>query len=414
VHTDWIPAFWMVLPFAGLLISIALFPLVAQRFWHQLKNQAVISLAFSIPVIVICLKYSPHALLYSVEHYVSFVILLGALFTVSGGIWLSGTVRSTPLANTLLLGAGAVLANFIGTTGASMILIRPLLLANAYRKHHTHLPLFFIMIVSNVGGLLTPLGDPPLFLGFLQGVPFFWTLTLWPVWLTGVGLLLAAFYIRDTVHFKKEGFFHRAESRDIDIPPRLNGLRNLACLGAIIGAFFIPTPYREAVMLVAAAVSYWITPKEFHEENNFNFYPIIEVAILFLGIFITMVPALELLRLKGGELTVTDPRQFFWATGFFSAFLDNAPTYLTFVALGQGLGNGGFYLGLSEPVLRAISVGAVFFGATTYIGNAPNFMVRSIAETSGWKMPSFFSYIAKASLFLIPLFLLITLIFFRS
>ncbi len=410
---EWVPALWMTAPFAGLLLSIALFPIIAHKFWHKLKNQAWVSFGFSVPVIALYLKYSPHSLLHSLEHYASFVILLGALFTVSGGIWLSGTVKSTPLANTALLAVGAVLSNFIGTTGASMVLIRPLLLANAYRNHHVHLPVFFIIVVSNAGGMLTPLGDPPLFLGFLQGVPFFWTLKLWPLWLTALGLILAAFYLMDRSHFQREGVLHQAESRDIDIPPRLRGRRNILCLAAIIGAFFIPTPYREIVMVMAAVISYRITPREFHEGNNFNFYPIQEVAILFLGVFITMVPALELLRLRGSELGVTAPWQFFWSTGLFSSFLDNAPTYLTFVALGQSLGQAGPHLGLSEPVLMAISAGAVLFGACTYIGNAPNFMVRSIAESSGWKMPSFFGYTARVAVLLIPVFLLLTFIFFR-
>jgi len=401
----------MVIPFVGLLLSIAIVPLAAPKFWHSLGNQAIVSVGFSIPIIIICLQQSPSALFHSLEHYISFLVLLGTLFTVSGGIWISGDIKNTPLVNTLFLGIGAVLANFIGTTGASMVLIRPFLLANSYRKHHYHLPLFFILIVSNVGGCLTPLGDPPLFLGFLQGVPFFWTLKLFPMWIFGVGLLLLTFFIFELVTSKKDKG-HEA-TRQFSVPMRINGKRNLWCLAAIIGAVFLPAPYREVIMVAAALVSLKITPKKFHQENNFNFYPIKEVAILFLGIFITMVPALELLQLKGAELGVTAPWHFFWATGIFSGFLDNAPTYLTFIAIAQGLGLSGPHLGIPEPILVAISIGAVFFGAITYIGNAPNFMVRSIAQSSGWEVPSFFGYFLKASMILIPLFLLVTLVFLR-
>jgi len=409
-HAEWIPPIWQTFFFAGLLLSIAILPLAAQKFWHSLKNQALVSIGFAIPVAILCLIYSPHALTHSLEHYVSFIVLLAALFTVSGGIWLSGDLKSTPLANTLLLALGAVLANFIGTTGASMVLIRPLLLANAYRKHNMYLPIFFIMIVSNVGGCLTPLGDPPLFLGFLLGVPFLWTLKLTPFWLVGVGVLLVAFFIIDSIFWVRNAHLRPRQSM-FHVPVRLRGVRNIFCLLAIIGAVFLPVPYREIIMVAAALVSLKITPKQFHEENNFNFYPILEVAILFLGIFVTMVPALELLRLRGGELGVLLPWHFFWSTGFFSSVLDNAPTYLTFVAVGQGLGQPGPHLELPENILKAISVGAVFFGALTYIGNAPNFMVRSIASQSGWVVPSFFGYALRAGIFLIPLFLLITFIF---
>ncbi len=411
-HHGWLPAFWTTLPFIGLLLSIAVFPLVAAKFWHSLKNQAFVAAFFAFPVIYLCLVHNPHLLFTGLEHYLSFVILLGSLFIVSGGICITGDLVSTPWANTLMLAAGAVLANFIGTTGASMVLIRPLLFANHYRKHHIHIPIFFIMIVSNIGGLLTPLGDPPLFLGFLLGVPFFWTLKLYPFWIFATCIILVLFFLIDRRAFDHETKRLQREARS-DEPVRIRGLQNLGCLIAIIAAtIWAPQPWREIVMVLAALISLKITPKSVHEANGFNFYPILEVAILFLGIFITMEPALEILYLRGHELGVTQPWQFFWVTGAFSSFLDNAPTYLTFVALAQGLKLTGPHLNIPEILLTAISVGAVFFGAMTYIGNAPNFMVRSIAQHRGWKMPGFFSYMAWSVGILIPLFLVITLVFF--
>jgi Na+/H+ antiporter NhaD/arsenite permease-like protein len=410
-HPDWIPEFWMTVPFIGLLLSIAVMPLVAGKFWSSLKNQALIAFLFSLPVLFLGWKYAPHLLRESLTDYVSFVILLAALYIVSGGICLSGGLLSTPAASTLLLAGGALLSNFIGTTGASMVLIRPLLRANQHRKHHAHLPIFFIFLVSNIGGLLTPLGDPPLFLGFLNGVPFFWTLKLFPVWLMAVAILLVLFYLTDRTILARDKTSRKALQPSG--PVKLKGKRNFLCFAAIIAAVFMPAPYREIVMIAAVLFSLRITPKTYHHENGFHYHPIFEVAIIFLGIFITMVPALELLRTRGAELGVTQPWQFFWMTGGFSSFLDNAPTYLTFAALGQGLGLSGPHMNMPENLLRAISVGAVFFGAMTYIGNAPNFMVRSIANHSGWKMPSFFGYMLWSAGVLLPLFLLFTFLFFR-
>jgi len=403
----------MSIPFIGLLLSIAILPLTAHKFWHHLKNQAIVSFAFALPVALLCLKYSPHALAESFKDYFSFVVLLGSLFVVSGGIYLAGDIKSTPLANTGLLALGVTLANFVGTTGASMILIRPLLRANAHRKHHVYLPIFFIFLVSNIGGSLTPLGDPPLFLGYLNGVPFFWTLKLFPAWITALGLLLPLFFLIDLLFLKWDRTPHAATEPPSGKGPHLKGLRNFFCFAAIIGAVFLPEPFREIVMILAALVSIRITPKSYHEANSFNYDPILEVAIIFFGIFVTMVPALALLETRGSELGVTQPWHFFWSTGTFSSFLDNAPTYMTFAALGEGLKLGGPYFNMPEHLLMAISAGAVFFGAMTYIGNAPNFMVRSIALHRGWKMPSFFGYMAWSAGILLPIFLIITLIFFR-
>lgn len=411
MHHEWIPEIWMAVPFIGLLLAIAILPLVAHGFWSRLRNQALVSLLLSLPILMIYGKYAPGILIEQVRDYLSFVILLSSLYVVSGGIHIAGSLKSTPAANTLLLGAGAVLSNFIGTTGASMVLIRPLLHANSHRKHHAHLPIFFIFLVSNIGGALTPLGDPPLFLGFLNGVPFFWTLKLFPIWLTAVVLLLAVFYFTDRIALVRDKTLPKA--LDLHEPLRINGKRNFFCFAAIILAMFLPLPWRETVMILAAVVSVWITPRRCHEANAFSHLPMLEVAIIFLGIFITMVPALQLLRMYGGELGISQPWQFFWATGGFSAFLDNAPTYMTFGALAQGLELGGPYWGIPEKLLLAISAGAVFFGAMTYIGNAPNFMVRSVAQPRGWKMPSFFGYMLWSAGILLPLFAILTLIFFR-
>ena len=408
---DWQPELWMAFPFLGLLAAIAILPLVAHGFWSRLRNQALVSLLIALPILVIYGKYAPTLLVEQIRDYLSFVILLSSLYVVSGGIHIAGSMKSTPAANTLLLGIGAVLSNFIGTTGASMVLIRPLLAANSHRKHHAHLPIFFIFLVSNIGGALTPLGDPPLFLGFLNGVPFFWTLRLFPVWLTAVALLLVIFYFTDRTILIRDKTPHKAvEPHE---PLKVKGKRNFFCFALILIAMFLPLPWRETVMITAAIISVWITPKRYHDANAFSHLPMLEVAIIFLGIFITMIPALQLLRMFGGELGVDKPWQFFWATGGFSSFLDNAPTYMTFGALAQGLHLGGPYWGIPEKLLMAISVGAVFFGANTYIGNAPNFMVRSISQHRGWKMPSFFGYMAWSVGILLPLFLLITFIFLR-
>ena len=412
MHNHWLPEFWMTMPFLGLLFAIAILPLIARQFWHSLKNQMLVAAFFAIPVICVCLVHNSHILVTGLEHYLSFVILLGSLFIVSGGIRLSGDLVGTPIANMGMLALGAVLANLIGTTGASMVLIRPFLAANNYRKHHIHLPIFFIILVSNIGGLLTPLGDPPLFLGYLLGVPFFWTLRLFPVWVIALVYLLGIFFLIDARSFGNMPERLRREARS-DKPVVLKGRRNLFCLAGILVAAFLPPPYREAVMIASALISLKVTPRSYHEANGFNFHPILEVAILFLGIFITMGPALEILYLRGGELGLASPRQFFWATGLFSSLLDNAPTYLTFLTLAQGLGLTGPHINVPEGILAAISTGAVFFGAATYIGNAPNLMVQSIAAHKGWKMPSFFGYLLWSGAVLLPLFFIIESVFFR-
>lgn len=404
---------WSVLPFIILLLSIAICPLVAAHWWEDNKHKAWVGLACSIPIVLLILHLDPAELLRTLHEYVAFIVLLGSLFIVAGGIVLDGDLRATPAVNVAFLAFGAVLANLIGTTGASMVLIRPFLRTNQQRTSRAHLPIFFIFAVSNVGGCLTPLGDPPLFLGFLQGVPFFWTLSLWREWMVAVGLILAVFYIFDRVQSAKEDAKHLRADRQRTSPLRLRGWRNIVCLIGIVVAVFLPEPIRECVMIFMAVLGYQWTPADYRKKNAFTFLPMVEVAILFVGIFITMVPALVLLRTHGREFGVTQPWQFFWLSGGLSSFLDNAPTYLTFVSLGQGLGLGGPVLGLPERLLQAISLGSVFMGANTYIGNGPNFMVKAIAEEMKVKMPSFFGYMAYSLAFLIPIFLLITVLFFR-
>ncbi|TAL16320.1 sodium:proton antiporter [bacterium] len=431
-------------PFAGILLSIALFPLLAPRFWHHHfgKVTAFWGLALVIPFLA---SYGGSGL-YEVIHvyladYVPFIILLWALFCVSGGILVSGSLAGTPVVNTTMLLLGTFLASLIGTTGAAMLLIRPFLRANSWRKRKAWQVVFFIFLVCNVGGSLTPLGDPPLFLGFLHGVPFFWTLALLPLMLTVSLILLAAFFFTDSYYYKKE----TAPPVSCSIPLRIEGLHNVLFLLGIVGAvlvsgiwhlgevniFGVHRPVadllRDALLIGLGFASLKTTNRSIRTRNEFSWAPIIEVAILFAGIFVTMIPVILILKAgTKGEMAfiveaVKSPAHFFWASGALSSFLDNAPTYLVF--LNTELGN--FFPGMAEReaitalirdngvYLKAISAGAVFMGANSYIGNAPNFMVRSIAEETGVEMPSFFGYIFKFSLpILIPSFALVTFIFF--
>ncbi|HZW36721.1 MAG: sodium:proton antiporter [Deltaproteobacteria bacterium] len=403
---------WSVLPFAGFLLSIALIPLFAPSFWS--RHYGKVSAAFGVPVAAWFLVSAPRELFHTALEYVSFLVLLGSLFTISGGILLRGTIRGTPGINCAFLGAGAVLSNFLGTTGASMLLIRPLLRANAHRKRAAHVYVFFIFVVANIGGLLTPIGDPPLFLGYLKGVPFFWTVkNLWHCWLAAGGIVIGIFYVMDRLALRSEAPGGHAAQADGNgkIPLSIAGGWNFLLLGVVIGAVFLPTPVRETVMTGAAILSAWKTPTRIREENEFTYHPMEEVAILFAGIFATMIPALLILKARGGELGVTQPWQFFWASGTLSSFLDNAPTYLTFLSLAQGLSGHGDVAGVSTPILRAISAGSVFMGANSYIGNAPNFMVKAIVEGAGVRMPSFFGYMAYSAAVLLPVFALVALLF---
>lgn len=439
---------WSVIPFVGILLSIALGPLLAPKFWHHHypKVSAFWALVLAIPFI---LAYGGRAV-YEIKHvlfldYIPFIILLWALFTVAGGIFIEGTLKGTPLGNTLLLLVGTFLASWTGTTGASMLLIRPVLRANAHRKNQKHVVIFFIFLISNIGGILTPLGDPPLFLGFLHGVPFFWTLRLIWILLFEIFLLGGTFYIMDSILYREEfGSTSMGLPRKEKFAIRIQGAHNFLYLIGIVGAVLmsgilhlgeisflevhipIQNLLRDAILVVMAFLSLKTTGSEIREKNEFGWGPIREVAILFAGIFITIIP--PLLILKAGEYGklaflvkgLHAPWQYFWFTGIISSFLDNAPTYLTF--LNTALGN--FYPGLIEAkalplliahqgiYLKAVSAGAVLMGANTYIGNAPNFMVRAIAEERGIRMPDFFGYMLYSLCFLIPSFILVTLVFF--
>jgi len=403
-----------VVPFAGLLLSIALLPLFAPSLWA--RHYAKVCLAFGVPVAGFFLLRAPRELLHAALEYASFLLLLASLFTISGGILLRGTLRGSAGVNSAILAVGAALANVFGTTGASMLLIRPLLRANAGRHRASHVVIFFIFVVANIGGALTPIGDPPLFLGYLRGVPFFWTLrAMGPLWAVACALVIGVFYLVDRRASALEAVADGetvASGGEARVPLSIEGKINLPLLGVVIGAVFLPTPWREMAMVAAAGVSVWKTPAKVREENEFTWYPIEEVAILFAGIFATMIPALLILKARGAELGVVSPAHFFWATGALSSFLDNAPTYLTFFSLAQGVGGAQPVAGVSAPLLQAIGAGAVFMGANSYIGNAPNFMVKAIAEEAGVRMPSFFGYMAWSCGILLPIFALLTLIFF--
>jgi Na+/H+ antiporter NhaD/arsenite permease-like protein len=397
-----------------MLLAIAIGPLWIPHWWESNRNKLGVAVVLGLPILALYLVRRPAALLGMAEEYVSFIILLAGLYAIAGGIRLTGDLQATPLTNTSFLGLGALLASFIGTTGASMLLIRPLLQTNRERRRVKHTVIFFIFLVSNVGGMLTPLGDPPLFLGYLQGVPFAWTFRLWPQWLFMVVVLLAVYFVWDTRAYTHETLAALRRDRAEVTPLRLRGgLNVLGLAGVVLAVAFLGAPAREVVILVVAAVSLRLTPAAIRHANGVTAAPMIEVAVLFLGIFLTMIPALDLLRARGGELGVREPWQFFWATGLLSSFLDNAPTYLTFLALGQGLGLAAEVVGVTHAVLTAIAVGSVAMGANSYIGNAPNFMVKAIAEEARVPMPSFFGYMLYSGGVLIPLFVLVSLLFFR-
>ncbi|HZJ02370.1 MAG TPA: sodium:proton antiporter [Thermoleophilia bacterium] len=431
---------WMVLPFAGLLLSIAIFPLTIPHWFHKNQNMAVVAAGFGLPVLAyLLMQYGEQGwerILETGHEYISFIVLLAALYTISGGIYVTGHLVGTPYTNVGFLLAGAVLANFIGTTGAAMVLIRPLLRANADRSRKKHVIIFFIFIVCNVGGLLTPLADPPLFLGFLRGVSFFWTLQLFPQWAFTVLVVIGIFLILETRAYREDRHkFVNLATRSY-LPSGIAGRINFLYLGGVIVAVLLSNPLlelgeaihfpflREVIMITMMVLSMKAAPTGPRASNHFSWDPIAEVAIIFAGIFAAMIPALAILEARGGELGLDQPWQFFWSTGVLSSFLDNAPTYLTFTSTAQGLldldttgalmSTDPSALGISPArFLAAISTGAVFMGANSYIGNAPNFMVKSMAEKADVDMPSFFGYMAYSALILVPVFMLVTVVFFR-
>ena len=437
--------FWVV-PFAGILLSIALFPLLAPNIWHHHfgKISAFWALSFLVPF---ALRFGFDLALYEVLHtvlleYIPFIILLLALFTVAGGVRMTGSLRGTPAVNTGLLLLGTVIASWMGTTGAAMLLIRPLLKANDDRRHKVHVVVFFIFLVANIGGSLTPLGDPPLFLGFLKGVDFFWTAQhmLLPMAMISV-LLLAIFFAMDSYFYAREPARKKPVPRKKPEKIGIEGGINILLLGGVVGAvllsgiwkpgisieiYHVPVEIqniaRDVLLIGISLLSLKLTDTESRKLNAFSWFPILEVAKLFAGIFLTIIPAIAILRagtsgaLSGVVSAVTTPDgqpinyMYFWATGVLSSFLDNAPTYLVFF---NTAGGDPQHLMHDLPTtLLAISAGAVFMGANTYIGNAPNFMVKAIAEERGIQMPSFFGYMAWSGLILVPLFVLTTLVFF--
>lgn len=411
-HSLGLSPLWSI-PFVLMLGAIALLPLLAHHLWESNRHKLYLSLALSIPVAALYLGRAPQVLAHTAQDYVSFVILLGGLFVVSGGIVLRGDVQATPRNNTIFLAVGAGLASFLGTTGASMLLIRPLLETNQERQRVVHVVIFFIFLVSNIGGCLTPLGDPPLFLGYLSGVPFAWTLRLWPEWLFATLALLGLFYVVDRREYARETPAARGADAKQIRPLSIRGWASIVCLLGIVAAVaLLRAPLREIAIGASCVVSYWKTPPADRAANRFSFAPILEVAALFLGIFVTVLPALDLLRSIGPSLGIRTPAAFFWTTGLVSSVLDNAPTYLAFLALGQSLGLEDQVVGVTHDLLRGISLGAVFMGANTYIGNGPNFMVRAIAAERGVRMPSFGGYVVYAALFLAPLYAATALLFF--
>ena len=415
----------MILPFVLLLAAIAVMPFFQKKWWE--KNYPAVSFSLGALIVLyytLALHNVPR-LLVTAQEYVSFIVLIGSLYVVSGGIHFRIRGRATPFSNVLLLAFGAVIANVVGTTGASMLLIRPYLRVNKYRVKAHHI-VFFIFIVSNAGGALTPIGDPPLFLGYLKGIPFFWiTEKMWIPWLFVLVSLLSIFAIIDYRQFR-----HLSKQTQIEVErtgeePRIEGVANLGFLLAILAAVFIEHPLgaREAIMVLAAAGSYYSTNKSVHGKNDFNFEPIKEVTILFAGIFATMIPALDWLTLNSRMLGLETPGQYYWGSGLLSSFLDNAPTYLNFLTAAFGLHG----MVVENPAhmtkfmsdhwqyIQAVSLGSVFFGACTYIGNGPNFMVKSIAERSGVAMPSFFGYIVRFTLvYLLPVYAAVWFLFLRT
>ena len=430
-------------PFVLLLLCIAVLPLCAGSWWEHNKNKALVAALLALPFgIWLVLSHGApggHALFEASLDYISFIALLGALYVISGGIHIKGSLAGTPLSNAGLLAIGAVLANFIGTTGASMVLIRPLLRANHARQRKAHLVVFFIFIVSNCGGLLTPLGDPPLFLGFLKGVPFEWTLSLWSPWLVVNGALLVVFQLVDSYVIDQEEAERPGSQLERVLHHKkfaIEGGRNVLLLVGVIVVIIAkgqgwgapngswPFGIQESAMIGLAIASYTGTSREIHGANHFTFGPILEVALLFGGIFVTMVAPLAILNARGAELGLSTPWQYYWASGLLSSFLDNAPTYLTFAATASGQmgvsASGPHYLAemlakgpQAGALLTAIACGSVMMGANTYIGNGPNFMVKAIAEQHGIKMPSFFGYMGWSITILIPIFIGVTFLFFR-
>ncbi|RMH01917.1 MAG: sodium:proton antiporter [Planctomycetota bacterium] len=435
-----LPAPAWVAPFVAMLLAIAVLPLVAPRWWHSNLNRFKVSLLCGLPVLGLFAWHGEWEVIrHTVHEYASFVLLLTSLYVASGGIVLRGDLKATPWVNAAFLLLGALLASFMGTTGAAMLLIRPLLKTISERRYRTHTVVFFIFMVCNIGGCLTPLGDPPLFLGYLRGVPFSWTFGLVKEWAFVNFILLGVYLALDSWFWRHEDRSHLLRDRVEVQPLRLAGGRNFLWLGAVVLSVAFLTPAhlaawlgggehgfwavygRDLALVAIAFLAYRTTPAEHRRANAFTWHPMVEVGALFFGIFLSMMAAIQLLHHYGPELGVEDSHMFFWATGSLSSFLDNAPTYVVFfetaASLGVPPGHPALELAtgrvVSEYFLIAVSLGAVFMGAMTYIGNAPNFMVKAIAEERKVPMPSFFGYLLYSVVFLLPVFFLTNLIFLR-
>lgn len=425
---------WALVPFVLMLLSIAVLPLVAEKWWESNLHKLYVALVMSLPA---CVYLVANGMGHNLEHqmlfdYLPFIVLLCSLFVVTGGIYIEGDIEATPKVNTIILFIGFLLASFMGTTGAAMLLIRRLIGINKQRTHKTHTILFFIALVANCGGILTPLGDPPLFLLYLRGAHFMWFTHLLPEWLFTGAVLLTMYYFTDRYFHRREPAEALLADRTEIVKIRLSGCVNLIyLLGVILAVLFVNQSYipamadadaplyikflREIVLVAIILLSVFTTRRKTREQNNFTWGPIIEVGVLFIGIFATMTPALLYLNAHAASLGLHAPWQFFYGAGSLSAFLDNAPTAVAFHTVAQGLphvADAAYVAGVQESMLKAISLGAVFFGAMTYIGNGPNFMVKAIAEESGIKMPGFFGYMVKFSLVvLLPVYILTQLIF---
>ena len=430
---------WSMIPFGLMLLTIAVAPLVVNEWWESNRHKLAIALMLAIPTAVFLIM---GGMCHELEHqffgdYIPFIVLLLALYVITGGIHLSGDIKAKPWVNTTFLAVGWLFASVMGTTGAAMLLIRPLLMTNQQRKYRVHTVLFFIALVANCGGLLTPLGDPPLFMLFLRGASFIWFESMLLEWLfTGV-LLLLIYFVLDTLHYKKEHWTAlSADSRE-HVPLKLMGKRNLLyLLGVVLTVAFVNSGYipemamedapfmlkylREIVLLSLTVMSLSTTKHEVrYDMNKFSWGPIVEVTVLFLGIFVTMTPALAYLNDHASSLGLNGVGQFYYMTGALSSFLDNTPTAVAFYSVAAGLSpeqmamfGDSMVAGVPEILLKAICMGSVFFGAMTYIGNGPNFMVKAIAEENGVNMPSFFGYILKFALVvLLPVYILVQLIF---
>ena len=428
---------WALIPFALMLLSIAIMPLIATVWWEKNTNKLLVSAILAAPAIIYLIKHDlqeelKHQILFD---YLPFIILLASLFIVTGGILLQGHIQARPRNNTILLTIGYLLASFIGTTGASMLLIHPLLYINRYRQNKTHTILFFIALVANCGGILSPLGDPPLFLLYLRGVEFTWFLNLLPEWtFVGVSLLLLYYFTDRRYYYKEEKTeMIMADFRERSTLSIKGGINIIYLLGIILSVLLLNSSYipamgkenapiylkylREITLVFISILSLLTTRKKIRQENHFSWAPIMEVAYIFVGIFITMTPALLFLSSNAQKLGISKPWQFFYSAGILSAFLDNSPTTVAFHTIAQNLSNnsGTIVAGVEDIILKAIAMGAVFFGAMTYIGNGPNFMVKAIAEQEGVKMPSFLGYIIKFSLkILLPIYIITQIIFLHK